>query len=316
MFVIASLHSQWSWICHSAGDMFQYVLRACIGKYSAFTIVARFSSHWLDHFFVGFKCRFFFSVFACIQHMSVRMLNTEPSWTLCICFDKTEMMLCNICNQRVMSEASSLSVHRQVCCRAQWAALDRLGPSDGSLVVASSVWAEVVSEPVLLSLVPSSMAPSGTLSLSSDAPSSLPGWASRSSEAFGFPESKQTKKGYNVKVTTEMDKKVKCHLVCLWCWILRPRLPCCCFHWADLAGTCRRALHKRVFHLLLRHNWGPPLRLGLLRPSRVPPSVYEPPLLLQRSPQRSFPCPPPPSCSTAATEHRGGFNVCTLAHLL
>lgn len=76
-------------------------------------------------------------------------------------------------------------------CRTQWAARALLGPSVGSLVVASSVWAEVVSEPVLLSLVPSSMAPSGTLSLSSDAPSSLPGWASGSSEVFGFPESKK-----------------------------------------------------------------------------------------------------------------------------
>lgn len=58
---------------------------------------------------------------------------------------------------------------------SQWAALALQGPSDGSTPDASSVWAEVVSEPVLLSLVPSSKTPSGTLSLSSDAPSSLPG---------------------------------------------------------------------------------------------------------------------------------------------
>lgn len=83
---------------------------------------------------------------------------------------------------------------------AQWAALALLGPSDGSFGAASSVWAEVVSEPVLLSLVPSSMAPSGTLSLSSDAPSSLPVWASRSSEAFGFSELRRHKNNYEVKI--------------------------------------------------------------------------------------------------------------------
>lgn len=72
--------------------------------------------------------------------------------------------------------------------RSQWAALALQGPSDGSVVDVSSVCAEVVSEPVLLSLVPSSRTPSGTHSLSSDAPSSLPGWTSSSSEDFIFPE--------------------------------------------------------------------------------------------------------------------------------
>lgn len=78
-------------------------------------------------------------------------------------------------------------------CQTQWAALALPGPSGGSLVGASSVWVSVVSEPVLLSLVPSSMAPSGTLSLSSDAPSSPPGRVSSSSGTFGFPESKKHK---------------------------------------------------------------------------------------------------------------------------
>lgn len=81
---------------------------------------------------------------------------------------------------------------------SQWAALALPFLSEGSLLGASSVCAEVVSEPVLLSLVPSSMvsssmAPSGTLSFS-DAASSLPGRGSSSSEAFGFSEVRETKK--------------------------------------------------------------------------------------------------------------------------
>lgn len=86
--------------------------------------------------------------------------------------------------------------------KPQWAVgRALLGPSEaaGSLGGASSVTAEVVSDPVLLSLVPSSITPSGTLSLSSNgAPSStsLAGRAVDSSDAFDFSV---TKKAGNIR---------------------------------------------------------------------------------------------------------------------
>lgn len=95
------------------------------------------------------------------KHVNLGLVNTETKSL----FNKeqSEMNLCN-----VFAEDSSETFRS-----GQWV-LARLRPSEGSLMGVSSVCAEVVSEPVLLSLVPSSIAPSGTLSLSSDAPSSLP----------------------------------------------------------------------------------------------------------------------------------------------
>lgn len=91
--------------------------------------------------------------------------------------------------------------------------------SDGSFAGTSSVWAEVVSDPVLLSLVPSSMAPSGTISLSSGAASSLAPCVSSSSDALDFPRSRHKIKKCESNGQKGVHKAKLCiaHLLCLWC---------------------------------------------------------------------------------------------------